>query len=52
MDDEVDLETNIDGVEFKSTAGQEFNHRDFTFLILNFNLLDLFGTALDSDIVL
>ena len=26
LDDEVDLETNIDGVEFeKSTAGQEFN---------------------------
>ena len=32
LDDEVDLETNIDCVEFvKSTAGLEFNHRDFTF---------------------
>ena len=32
LDDEVDLETTIDGVEFeKSTAGQEFNHQYFTF---------------------
>ena len=32
LDDEVDLKTNIDGVEFeKSTADQEFNHQDFTF---------------------
>ena len=37
LDDEMDLETNIDGVEFeKSAAGQEFNHQDFTFWFLNF----------------
>ena len=38
LDDEVDLETNIDCVEFvKSTAGLEFNHRDFTFWFWFFN---------------
>ena len=43
----MDLETDIDGVEFeKSTVGQEFNHRDFTFLILDFNFFGPFWYCL------